>query len=334
MQTAKFWEKIDAARVRCHLCPHECVIADGKTGLCGIRKAENGELQAAGYGLLSSVNIDPIEKKPLYHFYPGTEIFSIGGWGCNFACAFCQNWTISQQVMLDSQRYSPDEVINKAIRANSTGIAYTYNEPLIAYEFVSDCARIAKQKGLANVLVTNGYINSGPANELLPLIDALNIDIKSMEDAFYRKQCRGTLKPVLDFTVQAVKAGCHVEVTNLLIPGLNDSDEVIEALAKWMKDNAGRAVPLHLSAYHPQYKLTNPPTSLELLKRAYDICKKELSYVYIGNVITSTGRDTLCLKCGSVLLERRGYDTRMRGITNSACGKCGERLEGFRFREV
>lgn len=328
MKMAKFWHKVEQGKVQCELCPHSCTIAEGRTGLCRVREAEGGELKVLGYGLLSSVNVDPIEKKPLYHFHPGTDIFSVGGWGCNFACVFCQNWTISQQVITGSQRYSPENVVAKASAAESIiGIAYTYNEPLVAFEFVQDCAELAKSRGLVNVLVTNGYIRPEPAAELLPLIDALNIDIKSMDDAFYRKHCRGSLKPVQDFAMQAREAGCHVEVTNLIIPGLNDENSQIEALAKWVRGNLGKATPLHLSAYHPQYKMKIPATPPELLERAYRICKEELLYVYLGNVWTKTGRDTECPECGAVLITRRGYATEVRGMQNGACEKCGRAIE-------
>lgn len=325
MKTAKFWHKTNEGKVQCDLCPNRCTIAEGKTGACRVRRVENGELKAIGYGLLSSVNMDPIEKKPLYHFCPGTTIFSIGGWGCNFACVFCQNWTISQQVMTQSKRYSPEDIVAKA--SDSIGIAYTYNEPLVSFEFVEDCARLTRSKGLMNVLVTNGYIEPEPAAELLPLIDALNIDFKSMDDAFYRDQCRGALKPVQAFARQAVAAGCHVEITNLIIPTLNDDESRIKALAKWVHNNLGEATPLHLSAYHPQYKLKIPATSHELLERAYKICKKELLHVYLGNVSTRTGQNTLCPQCGATLITRRGYTTEVCGIRNGVCEKCNRPVE-------
>ncbi|MFC1497057.1 AmmeMemoRadiSam system radical SAM enzyme [Verrucomicrobiota bacterium] len=329
MQTARFWEKTDKGQLSCQLCPHNCLLADGKTGLCGVRRAQDGELKAIGYGLLSSSAMDPIEKKPLYHFHPGSNIFSIGGWGCNFKCDFCQNWTISQQIIEQSDRYSPDEVVAKAAASDSIGIAYTYNEPLIAYEFVRDCARIARAKGLVNVLVTNGHINREPAAELLPLIDALNIDIKSMDSNFYREHCHGFLEPVLHFARQAVEAGCHVELTNLLIPGLNDNPDDIKSLAGWIGDNLDDGVPLHISAYRPQYKLKNPPTSMELLEQAYAICSKELSYVYIGNVIMGIGQDTLCSGCGEVLISRHGYSARVLAIDNGVCTACGAKVSGW-----
>jgi pyruvate formate lyase activating enzyme len=327
MKTAKFWHKLENDRIECVLCPHNCKLSEGKTGLCKVRSVHNGELSADGYGLISSVGVDPIEKKPLYHFHPGSEIFSFGGWGCNFACEFCQNWTISQQVKQGSRGYTVEQIVNEAVASGSIGIAYTYNEPIIGFEFVEDCAVLAKSKNLTNVLVTNGYIEPEPAAELLPLIDALNIDIKSIDDGFYRKKCRGTLGPVLDFAVQAVKAGCLVEITNLLIPTLNDDDKLIGDLARWIRNNLGENVPLHLSAYHPQYKLDIPTTSVATLEHAYSICRAELIYVYLGNVWSNTGCNTLCPKCGNTLIPRRGYDTKLVGIDHGACQKCNRKSD-------
>lgn len=291
--------------------------------MCGVRSYNGSVLTADGYGAVSSAQVDPIEKKPLYHFHPGRRIFSIGGWGCNFACTFCQNWTISQQVMTGGRHRTPDEIAATAASDGSIGVAYTYNEPLIGIEFVADCAKRVRAAGLANVLVTNGYVNAKPASELLPLIDALNIDIKSMEETFYKRQCRGRLQPVLEFCKQAALAGCHVEITNLIIPGLNDGESDFVKLAAWVADNLGIATPLHLSAYHPQYKSTAPPTSVETLLGAYAVCRKRLSYVYLGNVVSSAGQDTDCPQCGATLVQRRGYNVTVSGLREGACRKCG-----------
>lgn len=323
MQTALFWHKTAEGKIQCELCPHHCLLGDKQTGRCGIRQAQGGELQARGYGLISSIHNDPIEKKPLYHFRPGRMIFSVGGWGCNLACQFCQNWSISQEVDTAAQVVAPGRLVQTARDEKSIGIAYTYNEPLINLEYVQDCARLARQAGLVNVLVTNGYVEEKPAAGLLTLVDALNIDIKSMEDSFYKKVCRGTLEPVLHFSRQAVAAGCHVEITNLLIPSLNDSAEQVGRLAGWMAENLGKQVPLHLSAYHPDYRLNLPPTPLAVLKRAWDRCRQELDYVYMGNVASPIGQQTACPKCGHVLIRRHGYQTDIVGITNNACVKCG-----------
>lgn len=323
MQTAMFWHATDAGKVACELCPHHCRLADGKRGLCGVRLAQSGKLLAAGYGLISSAHNDPIEKKPLYHFHPGTHIFSVGGWGCNFKCKFCQNWTISQQIDFDCASLPPDRVVAAAKAENSLGIAYTYNEPLINIEFVAECARLAREAGLVNVLVTNGYIEKKPADFILPLIDALNIDIKSMDEEFYKKQCAGALDPVLNFSKQAVTAGCHVEITNLIIPGLNDADEQIERLAEWVRANLGEKTPLHLSAYHPEFKMELPPTSPGTLERAYRLCKEKLSYVYVGNLFSDSGQNTFCPQCENQLIVRRGYSASIVGVEDRRCAKCG-----------
>jgi pyruvate formate lyase activating enzyme len=331
MQPALFWRPTESGAIQCELCPQHCLIAAGKSGRCGIRTAEDGKLLARGYGLVSAARSDPMEKKPLYHFHPGRMIFSVGGWGCNLACGFCQNWTISQQVDLRSERMPPDEIVRAARREKSIGIAYTYNEPLINLEFVHDCAELARKEGLVNVLVTNGFVEEKPAAWLLPLIDALNIDIKSLDDTFYRKQCRGTLEPVLRFSRQAVAAGCHVEITNLLIPGLNDTEEQVGRVSRWILDNLGKTTPFHLSAYRPEYRMTIPATPAAVLERSYARCRQDLAYVYVGNLLTEDGQNTLCPKCGAVLIARRGYSVQVRGLRGGHCAQCGRKADGVGF---
>lgn len=327
METARFWHRNVEGKVECELCPHHCKLAEGKTGLCKVRTCRGGELQADGYGLISSAGIDPIEKKPLYHFAPGTKIFSFGGWGCNLGCEFCQNWAISQNVDITTGQTSPEQVVAKTLESRSIGIAYTYNEPFIGVEFVEDCARLVRNRNLANVLVTNGYVEREPARDILPLIDALNIDIKSMDDNFYRRWCKGQLAPVLAFAEQAFDAGCHVEITNLLIPTLNDDKEAIKKLAEWMSTSMSRQVPLHLSAYHPQYKMHINTTPLELLERALDICRVHLDYVYLGNAWSENGQDTVCPGCGKVIVSRRGYAVKITGADKGFCKYCGRKAD-------
>ncbi len=327
MKAARFSEVTKSGDIRCTLCPHSCVLGEGKTGLCHVRTVEDGELKAAGYGLISSSQVDPIEKKPLYHYFPGEDIFSIGGWGCNFACVFCQNWTISQQVIHGRHPFTPDEIVSRAQESGGVGIAYTYNEPLVSYEFVHDCSVLARQAGLRNVIVTNGYISPEPFAELLPFVDAMNIDVKSMDDSFYMRKCHGHVAPVLELAEQAVEFGVHVEITNLLIPGLNDDDDLIHQLAKWMADKLGPATPLHLSAYRPQFKLDVPATGYDVLKKARQVALQYLLYVYLGNVMTNEGTCTCCPKCGATLVERHGYHTRITGIEAGRCAKCGRDTE-------
>lgn len=322
MQAARYWEGVDAGKIHCTLCPHGCTLGEGQTGRCHVRTVEDGALLSAGYGLISSAQVDPIEKKPLYHFCPGEEIFSIGGWGCNFACVFCQNWTISQQVIKGHRTYTPEQIISKAQQMGGIGIAYTYNEPLVSIEFVRDCAELARQAGLKNVLVTNGYINPEPAAELLPFIDALNVDVKSMDDAFYVKKCRGHVQPVIDLAEQAHAEGCHLEITNLIIPGCNDDDALVESLATWMATALGPHTPLHLSAYRPQFKLEIPATTAAQLVRARELALEHLAYVYLGNVLSSAGQDTVCPGCGATLISRRGYCTGLPGIADGLCAAC------------
>lgn len=280
---ASYYQKLKSGKVQCLLCPKNCIIACGDQGNCGTRKNIDGTLYSLIYGKTTGLYIDPIEKKPLYHFHPGESILSLGTRGCNLACTFCQNWQISQNPDAYLQDISMEDVVSEALSRKNFGIAYTYNEPFIWYEFVRDTAILAKENGIENVLVTNGYVNIKPLEELLPLIGAMNIDLKAMDDEFYRSTCQATLKPVLN-TIKRAKQSTHVELTNLIIPTLNESDEQIRKLVDWIFNNTGSDTPLHLSRYFPCYKLNLPPTSVETLKRAQMIAEKKLKYVYLGNV--------------------------------------------------
>lgn len=284
MHVAEYWNSLDDGRIRCILCPNNCELSEGERGICLVRRVVSGHLITDGYGQISSLHIDPIEKKPLARFFPGTSILSAGGWGCNLGCVFCQNWTISQDCRISPNQCPPDLLAAKCRENGSIGIAYTYNEPLINIEYVRDCAVLVHEAGGKNVLVTNGYIHQKPAGDLLPHIDAANIDIKSINPEFYTGYCSGNLTPVLQFSKLALKYGCHVEITNLIIPGLNDSDDEIAELAEWIRMNLGDQTPLHLSAYHPQYKLSTPATPVATIKRAEKICRGKLKYIYLGNV--------------------------------------------------
>jgi pyruvate formate lyase activating enzyme len=283
MKEALYYEKIHSKIVHCRLCPYECQIPSDGRGACGVRQNKDGILYSLVYGKTTGISLDPIEKKPLYHFHPGERILSLGSRGCNLHCDFCQNWHISQGADGPMENIACEEVVERAKALGSFGIAYTYNEPFIWYEFVLDTAKLAKANGLKNVLVTNGFVNIEPLNRMLPYIDAMNIDLKAFDEDFYVKVCRGRLKPVLDVIKISAKA-CHVELTNLIIPTLNDSENSVMKMVDWIYSNLGPDVPLHLSRYYPCYNMSLPPTPIETLKRAERIAEEKLKYVYVGNV--------------------------------------------------
>ncbi|MDD3906293.1 MAG: AmmeMemoRadiSam system radical SAM enzyme [Candidatus Omnitrophica bacterium] len=283
MKEALYYEKLDGSKVQCHLCPYNCLISDGLRGSCGVRINRSGTLYTEVYNKTTGIALDPIEKKPLYHYHPGEYIFSLGTKGCNLHCEFCQNWHISQELDAPVQDITAEQAVEKAKDAKSFGIAYTYNEPFIWYEFVLETAKLAKRSALANVLVTNGYVNMAPLEGMLPYIDAMNIDLKSFDEVFYSKVCKGSLRPVLEVIKRSHKS-CHIELTNLLIPTLNDSPEMITRMVDWIYDNVGPEVPLHFSRYFPCYQLSLPPTPVDSLKQAERIARKKLKYVYLGNV--------------------------------------------------
>ncbi len=283
MTEALFYEVLTSGKIKCLLCPQACVILPEETGICRVRKNHDGKLQTLIYNQITSLALDPIEKKPLYHFHPGEYIISIGTRGCNLSCSFCQNSSISQEPEVETEYITPQEIIRQAKKHKSFGIAYTYNEPFIWYEFVLDTARQAQSEGLANVLVTNGYVNSEPLEKIIPFIDAMNIDIKSMDDKFYRKICKASLDPVLK-TIKRASQACHIELTNLIIPGLNDARADITKLVDWVYEELGPDVPLHFSRYFPCYQMDLPSTPTATLSLAEQIAKKKLNNVYLGNV--------------------------------------------------
>jgi pyruvate formate lyase activating enzyme len=283
MKEALYYDKTASGEVHCRLCPQSCRIRPGRKGFCGVRLNEEGVLYTLNYGCVASVALDPIEKKPLYHFHPGEMILSAGTIGCNLSCLFCQNWNISREVQVPTEPMTTAGLIAHAKRLNSFGLAYTYNEPFIWYEFVLEAAQAARKVGLKNVLVTNGFVESAPLKELLPYIDAANIDLKSIRDDFYRKVCSGRVGPVLT-TIETMVAACHVELTCLVIPTLNDSPEDISDLVDWVATHAGPDVPLHFSRYFPCYKMTHPPTPVETLQEAQRIAQKKLRHVHLGNI--------------------------------------------------
>ena len=281
---ALYYEKLANDNVKCALCPHLCRIPPGSTGICGVRKNNNGKLLTIVYGDITSMALDPIEKKPLYHHHPGEFILSIGTKGCNFKCPYCQNWHIAQDVNAPTEEATSEWIVNKAKKENSFGIAYTYNEPFIWFEFVLDTARLARKNGFENVLVTNGYVNPEPLDEIIGFIDAMNIDLKSIDGDFYKKYCKAKIEPVLH-TIKKAHKSCHVELTNLIIPGLNDSRSALSGLVDWVYENVGPEVPVHFSRFFPCHKLMEAaPTPLETLKLAEEIARKKLKYVHLGNI--------------------------------------------------
>jgi pyruvate formate lyase activating enzyme len=311
--------------VECVLCPHLCVIADGRTGICGVRKNARGELCTTIYGEITGMSMDPIEKKPLYHFHPGSSILSIGTKGCNFKCSYCQNWHISQDVDARSNRYDPDAVVKAAIEHGSVGVAYTYSEPFIWFEYTQDCARRAREAGLKNVYVTNGFINPGPLDELLEYADAMNIDLKAFREDTYKKVQKGRLAPVLD-SIRRAHGRCHVELTTLVVTGMNDDMDEMRGIIDWIAA-LDKNIPWHVSRYHPSFKYDAPPTDTAFLRRVCEEAAKKLSFVYCGNVAGGAGfEDTKCPSCGATVIERRGYRTKITALKQGACAACGHVL--------
>ncbi len=326
MKEAMFYERLDDGKVRCQLCPHYCSIRRGKTGLCGVRKNQGGRLLSLIYGRTSSAHPDPIEKKPLYHFLPGTRAMSFGTVGCNFKCSFCQNSSISQadaksRHLMD---ITPEETVALAKRSGCDSIAWTYNEPTIWYEFTYDSARLAHAEGIKNVYVTNGFINPEPLRKISPYLDAMNIDVKSFRDSFYRKISGGKLEAVLDTCKLALELNIHIELTYLVIPGMNDDPKEIDKYLKWVLRELGPDVPLHFSAFHPDYKMTDRDrTPTATLKRIYDRAGEiGIHYVFLGNVMAEKGAHTYCPKCGKWVIKRSYMGLRKNRLVEGKCPKC------------
>jgi len=309
-----------------------CLIAPGMSGFCRVRGNVDGKIQPLTYGSPCSINIDPIEKKPLFHFLPGSQILSLATAGCNLRCKFCQNWEISQGQPKDIRTYSatPDQLIEIAKSKGCQSIAYTYTEPTVFYEYALDCSIKAREAGLKNVLVTAAYINPEPCKELCRYTDAANVDLKALSNDFYRDICGAELKPVLEALVIIKNAGVMLEVTNLVIPGLNDRDDDLTRLSRWIKVNLGAETPLHFSRFFPQYRMMDRDlTPKRTLKRAHEIADSEgLKYVYIGNVITKAGENTYCPGCGALLVERQGYTVLHNNLREGACPACSREING------
>ncbi len=311
MQEALYYEKTGNDNVKCLLCPWFCELKPGQTGVCKVRGNADGKLLTAVYNKVAALGIDPIEKKPLYHFYPGKNILSIGEVGCNLQCTFCQNHRISQCYASEFKGFhniSVEQIVEEAEKTwNNIGIAYTYNEPFTFYEFMLDTAKPAHLKGLKNVVVSNGYVNPEPLLNALPFLDAFNIDLKAFSEEFYRKQTKGKIGPVLETLKVIAKSDAHLEITNLVIPGLNDDEDQFERMAGWIATELGEDIPLHLSRYFPQYKLDFPPTPVKKLLKLYEIASKKLQFVYLGNVSIENGSSTFCPSCGELLILRNRH---------------------------
>jgi pyruvate formate lyase activating enzyme len=322
---ARFFKKLENNRIQCLLCPVGCKLKEGQEGICFGRKVINGKLIATNYAQVVSAHVDPIEKKPLYHFHPGELILSVGPNGCNLFCKHCQNWTISQQKQT-TITMMPDQLVSTAQKEKSIGIAYTYSEPFIWFDYLMDVCQLAHEKGLVNVMVSNGYINPEPLQELIPRFDAINVDVKSMRQDFYRKICKGKLEVVKNTVEETFKGGKHVEVTYLIITDENDSAEEIRDFVDWLSGISDR-IPVHFSRYFPTFKLDNPTTPIKTLSMAYDIAKEKMKYVYIGNTYIEGTSDTYCPKCNNLLVNRSGYYTRVVGIESGKCTKCNSTVD-------
>ena len=330
MNEASYYKEIDGKIVQCQLCPHFCTIQNEELGKCKVRKNVEGKLTTLVFGLPSAVNIDPIEKKPLYHFLPGTRSLSIGTAGCNLSCMHCQNFDLSQNTIDDASAMNlpPEKVIELAKENNVESISYTYNEPTVFIEYMLETAKLAKDEGIKNVIVSNGFTNPEPLNEMSKFIDAANIDIKSFSESFYKYICGASLAPVLKSIKTLHEAGVWLELTTLLIPKKNDSPKEIEQISKWILDNLSEDTPFHLSRFMPMYKMKNiEATPKKTLLKAKGIAEKHLRYVYLGNISTETGSNTYCPVCKTLLIERDYYNIK-KLIVGKEC-KCGHAFDGI-----
>lgn len=332
--TTKYWHLLDDGRVQCDLCPRECKLHDGQQGLCFVRANQNNELVLTTYGRSSGFCIDPIEKKPLNHFLPGTPVFSFGTAGCNLACKFCQNWDISKSREMDTlaDAASPEMIALTAAEYDCRSVAFTYNDPVIFHEYAIDVAKACHEKDIKSVAVTAGYVSPAPRAEFYQYMDAANVDLKAFTERFYHKITGGHLEPVLD-TLKYIKheTDCWLETTTLIIPGENDSEKELTEMCEWVVENLGVDMPMHFSAFHPDFKmLDKPPTSPESLTMARDIAMKAgVRYAYVGNVHNREGDSTWCHKCGELLIERDWYELGKWNLTkDGACKFCGTKVAG------
>jgi pyruvate formate lyase activating enzyme len=334
MKEAALYDKLESGSVKCRLCRHGCKIDDGKKGICGVRINSEGTLYTLVYDKVVSTNVDPIEKKPLFHFAPGTKSFSIATVGCNFRCSFCQNWSISQMPhergQILGEKYTPQQIVEMAIRTGCRSISYTYTEPTIYYELARDTMIEGKKRGLLNVFVTNGYMTRDMLDDSKGLIDAANVDLKAFNDRFYTRYCKAKRDGVMDSLGYMKQLGIWLEVTTLLIPTLNDDVQEIREMVRFIRTELGRETPWHVSRFYPQYKERNlPPTDVQALRKVRQIGIEEgLYYVYTGNVPLDPGEKTYCPGCEHLLIDRVGYDIARAEIKAGLCPKCGFRIDG------
>jgi pyruvate formate lyase activating enzyme len=333
LKEAMLYKTLHDQEVECFLCNHMCRIAPSKFGLCGVRQNKDGILYTHVYGEVIAANVDPIEKKPLYHFLPGTTSFSIATAGCNFRCDFCQNWQISQVskrdgMNLSGYELSPEDIVSHAKTKGCHSISYTYTEPTIFFEYAYNTAKLAKKEGLANVFVSNGYMTSEALETIGPYLDACNVDLKSFNEGYYKRMCKARLKPVLDSIHLMKQLNIWVEITTLVVPDENDGEEELSNIAGFISE-VDPEIPWHISRFHPDYKLTNKsPTSLAVLRKAFSLGKKAgLQYIYIGNVLGES-EDTLCPQCQESLIRRRGFMVVENKVNDSVCPSCGKYIKG------
>ena len=318
--------------VQCNLCPHRCIIADGERGTCQVRENRGGKLYSMVYGNPCAVHLDPIEKKPFYHYLPTAAAFSLATAGCNLSCMYCQNWSISQVPPEQTENIDlpPKDIVHYAQEYQAPVIAYTYSEPIIFYEYMLETSRLARQVGLRNVVISAGFINPEPLKELCQAVDAIKIDLKGYDEQFYQEVCGGELGPVLETIRTIYESGIHLEIVNLVVPTLNDSLEQLRTLARWVAHDLSPDIPLHFSRFHPQYKLTNlPPTPVETLDQAWEIAREEgMRFVYVGNVPGHPANHTICPSCGQQIVVRQGFQVQAYHIENGSCAYCGEPITG------
>jgi len=329
---AMLYEKLDNKSVHCYLCAHHCKIANSKFGICGVRQNIDGKLYTLVYAQAIASDIDPIEKKPLYHFLPGTTSYSIATIGCNFKCSFCQNWQISQASIKNSNiltgyELMPDQIVKQAKKNNCLSISYTYTEPTIFFEYAYDTAKLAKEAGLYNIFVTNGYMTKQALDAIRSYLDAANVDLKSFRDDYYKKNCKAHLQPVLDFIKYMKELNIWIEVTTLIIPGENDSEEELNEIAKFIAQ-IGKEIPWHISRFRPDYQFTDrPPTSIDTLRKAREIGKSHgLRYIYLGNVLEDS--DTYCYNCNNLLIKRSYFHAEQNSIKDNKCPSCRTEIGG------